>query len=242
MSIVATDIALATRLRGVTAAFEPGQVTAICGPNGAGKSTLLSIMAGLLRPDSGGAALNGADVHAMPHRTRARAIGYLPQNGPVAWDVSVRNLVGLGRLPFGDTDSDAVAAALAAMELHALADRPVSRLSGGERARALLARVLAGEPRWLLVDEPLAALDIAHRRGLLTHLRRIADTGVGVIVVMHDLAAAMNHADRALVLDDGACAAFGEPWDALDEATIARVWNAPVRWIGEGRARALIDR
>ena len=129
---------------------------------------------------------------------------------------------------------------MAALDLEGLADRPLSRLSGGEKARALLARVLAGEPRWILADEPLAALDLAHQLSLLGHLRRAADGGAGVVLVLHDLALAMNHADRVLVLDHGAVAADGPPEQALAADVLARVWGVPARWLGEAGARALV--
>ena len=232
-------------LHGVSAMLEPGRVTAICGPNGAGKSTLLSALAGLIAPDRGTVLLDGDSLAAMVPQARARAIGYLPQTGEVAWDVSVANLVALGRLPHGDGDGAgrrAVDAAIAALDLEMLAGRPVSQLSGGERARALLARVLAGEPRWVLADEPLAALDLAHQLALLARLAEAARAGAGVVLVLHDLALAMNHADRVIVLEKGRVAADGAPDEALSEAVIARVWGVSARWLGEPGARALIAR
>lgn len=240
MTLAAREITLNGRLSGVSAALEPGRITAICGPNGAGKSSLLQCLAGLVAPDSGAATLDGQPLAAMPPRERAKAIGYLPQSGEVAWDVAVRSLVALGRLPHRDARTDPVEAALAALDLLHLADRPVSRLSGGERARALLARVMAGEPRWILADEPLAALDLAHQLHLLGHLRQEADKGTGVVLVLHDLALAMNHADRVLVLDQGRLAAEGTPDVALAPEVIAQVWGVPARWLGETGARALI--
>ena len=240
MTLAALDIALAGRLAGVSVTLEPGCITAICGPNGAGKSSLLSCLAGLLSPASGQVALDGQPLAALPPRARAQAIGFLPQSGEVAWDVAVRSLVALGRLPHRDARAEPVDAALAALDLSDLADRPVSRLSGGERARALLARVLAGEPRWILADEPLAALDLAHQLALLRHLRAAAERGTGVVLVLHDLALAMNHADRVLVLDQGALVADGPPEQALSTATVAQVWRVQARWLGEPGARALV--
>jgi iron complex transport system ATP-binding protein len=235
----ARDITIAGRLSGVSAVLRPGTVTAICGPNGAGKSTLLQGLAGLLQPDSGTVLLDGQPLTALHARERARQIGYLPQAGEIAWDLSVEALVALGRLPHGDRGEGPVARALAAVGLAAFARRPVSTLSGGERARALLARVLAGEPAWLLADEPLAALDLAHQLALLTHLRGAAEGGTGVVLVLHDLALAMNHADHVLVLESGRLAAQGPPEQALSEAVIARVWGVEARWVGEPGARAL---
>jgi iron complex transport system ATP-binding protein len=236
--IEARMLTVAGRLGPLGAALAPGRITALCGPNGAGKSTLLQCLAGLVAPDRGDVLLDGAPLPRG--RERARRIGYLPQVGEVAWDLSVAALAGLGRLPHGDRGEAQVAAALVAVDLTDLADRPVSTLSGGERARALLARVLAGEPRWILADEPLAALDLAHQLSLLVHLRAAAERGAGVVLVLHDLALAMNHADRVLVLDRGALAADGPPEAALAEATVARVWGVRARWLGEPGARALV--
>ena len=238
MTLAVCSLTVAQRLADVTASLEPGQITAICGPNGAGKSTLLQCLAGLLAPGEGQILLGDAP---LPHgRERARRIGYLPQTGEIAWDLSVAALAGLGRLPHGDRGEGQVAPALAAVDLTHFADRPVSTLSGGERARALLARVLAGEPGWILADEPLAALDLAHQLTLLARLREAAEQGAGVVLVLHDLALAMNHADRVLVLDRGALAADGAPEEALSEAMIARVWGVTARWLGEPGARALV--
>jgi len=236
----AREIALSGRLAGITATLRPGEVTAICGPNGAGKSTLLQCLVGLLKPESGAAVLDGSDLGSLQPRARARAIGYLPQDGEIAWDLSVRNLVAFGRLPFGDRGTAQIDAAMDALDLESFSTRPVSRLSGGEKARALLARVLAGEPRWILADEPLAALDLGHQQALVGHLRKAARNGAGVVLVMHDLALAMNHADRVLVLDRGHLVADAAPEDALDPVLIERVWAVPARWLGERGARALV--
>ncbi len=242
ITLAATQLTIGTRLRGVDAAFQPGRITAICGPNGAGKSTLLAALAGLLSPDSGQVLLSGEDVTAMHPRSRARAIGYLPQDGEVAWDVAVRSLVALGRMPHGDTAAETVERAITTLDLQPLAARPVSKLSGGEKARALLSRVLAGEPQWLLADEPFAALDIGHQLTLLRHLRRIADEGVGVVMVLHDLGLAMNHADEVIVLDKGRLAASGSPAEAISAPIIEEVWDVTATWIGDPGGRALVTR
>ena len=154
MTLAADRISLANRLAEVSAVLQPGEVTAICGPNGAGKSSLLSCLAGLLEPTAGRARLDGAPLSQFPSQERARALGYLPQTPEVAWDLSVEVLVSLGRIPWrgapAGEEQQAIEGALAAMDLEALRHRPVSQLSGGERARALIARVLATRPRWLL--------------------------------------------------------------------------------------------
>ncbi|KPQ31513.1 MAG: ABC-type cobalamin uptake system ATPase component BtuD [Porphyrobacter sp. HL-46] len=226
----------------LSATLEHGAITAIVGPNGAGKSSLLLGLAGLLAPAAGSVTLEGDDLAAMTPRARAQAIGYLPQAADIAWDVAVENLVALGRLPWRDRGTAAVEAAIAALALEPLRHRPASRLSGGERARVLLARVLAGEPRWILADEPLAALDLAHQLGLIAHFKSCAQAGQGVAVVLHDLAIAMNHADRVLVLERGRLVADGPPAAALAPAVIASVWGVQAHWLGEPGARALVAR
>lgn len=229
----------ALRLRDVSLSVAPGEVVALVGPNGAGKSSLLACLAGLLTPDAGAVALDGVALGAMTPRARARAIGALPQLGEVAWDMPVATLVGLGRLPWDNDGARAVETALTAMELTGLQARPISRLSGGERARVLLARVLAGEPRYILADEPLASLDLAHAAGLMARLRAEAADGIGVVVAMHDLACAMNHASRVVVMAGGGVIADDVPERALAEAIIARVWGVTARWWGERGERAL---
>jgi len=240
MTLSTRELSIAERLGEVTLALEPGTVTAICGPNGAGKSTLLEALAGLSVPDSGAVLLDGTELAAIAPRARAKALGYLPQKHEIAWDVPVRSLVALGRLPHGDNLAAPVDASLAALDIGHLADRRAQSLSGGETARVLLARVLAGEPRWILADEPLAALDLAHQLALLRHLRAAAKAGAGVVLVLHDLAHAMNHADRVVVLDCGQIAAEGGCEDALDQQVIERVWKVDARWVGEPHHRALI--
>lgn len=226
-------------VKSVSAALDPGTITAIVGPNGAGKSSLLMGLAGLLFPASGTVRLGEDALGDLTVQTRAKAIGYLPQNADIAWDVAVEVLVSLGRLPHRDRGQEAIERAIRALALEDLRHRPVSRLSGGEKARALLARVLAGESQWILADEPLAALDLAHQLALISHLKRCAQEGQGVVIVLHDLAIAMNHADRVLVLRDGELIADGDPPHALGEATIARGWDVSARWIGAEGERAL---
>ena len=244
MTLTANDLSVRLGgvevLDGVSAALEPGTITAICGPNGAGKSTLLACLAGLREPQGGAAMLGETPLLSLHARERAQRIGYLPQEGEIAWDIAVGSLVALGRLPYGDDGARAIEAALEAVHLTELADRPISTLSGGERARALLARVFAGDPQWVLADEPLAALDLYHQHEVLAALRAAAGLGRGVVLVLHDLSLATNHADRVLVLDRGKLVADGPPGEALAEALIARVWGVPARWLGEAGARALV--
>ncbi|NVD44067.1 ABC transporter ATP-binding protein [Qipengyuania atrilutea] len=241
MSLRAENLTVIGRLANVSCSLERGGITAICGPNGAGKSTLLMALAGLLSADTGRAMLGEERLVSLHLKQRARRIGYLPQSADIAWDVTVRSIVELGRMPHGDSAREPVDTAIAALDLEAFEGRRALTLSGGERARMLLARVLAGEPEWILADEPLAALDIAHQLTLLAHLRRQADGGSGVVIVLHDLALARNHADRVIVLDEGRVAADDIPQRALSEEVIAKVWGVAARWIGEPGAQALVS-
>ncbi|WP_379550939.1 ABC transporter ATP-binding protein [Qipengyuania sp. DGS5-3] len=240
MNLAAQNISLDGRLQDVSVTLDRGQITAICGPNGAGKSTLLQVLAGLLEPNSGSMLLHDGPLDKLSPRERAKSLGYLPQAAEIAWDVPVRSLIALGRMPHGDNLAEPVDAALKALDLETLADRRAQSLSGGEAARVLLARVLAGEPEWILADEPLAALDLAHQLNLIRYLRAVAESGVGVVLVVHDLALAMNHADRVIVLDEGRVAAEGAPQHALDAQVIERAWKVNARWIGEAGERALV--
>jgi iron complex transport system ATP-binding protein len=234
-------------LDGVSAQFRPGEVTAIVGPNGAGKSTLLACLAGLRRPDAGQVLLGDAPIQTLPHRERARRIGFLPQTPEVAWAVDVETLVGLGRTPHSGAlglsaaDHVAVQAALARAHMTGLARRDVTTLSGGERARALLARVLAGEPSWLLADEPLAGLDPGHQLDTVDLLRAFAaEDGHGVVMTLHDLGVALRLADRVLVLQGGGLIADAAPLDALTPAVLAQAYGVEAAIIA-GSAGPLIE-
>jgi iron complex transport system ATP-binding protein len=235
-------------LRGISAAFAPGRITAILGPNGAGKSTLLACLAGLRAADAGTVLLDGTALAAMPPLLRARRIGLLPQTAQVHWNIDVATLVGLGRFAHRAgwrptaADHAAVARAMAQTDVAALAGRSVHTLSGGERGRALLARVLAGEPEWLLADEPLAGLDPAHQIDCLDALRGVAARGAGVVVVLHDLNHAARVADAVLILRAGDVLAAGAPAAVLRCETLAAAFDitADVDIAGSGRPRISI--
>ena len=238
-----------TVLHAVDAVFRPGRVTAILGPNGAGKSTLLKSLAALVVPMSGEARLGGTAIAALPHRERARRIGYLPQDATIHWNVAARDVVALGRVPHRSpfaaasaVDHAAIADALAATEVTALADRRVGELSGGERARVLLARVLAGQPDWLLADEPLASLDPAHQVDILDRLRGVAGQGRGVVLVLHDLAQAARIADDVLLLRAGRVAGAGDAATVLTPALVADVFEVAVASVPGSRMMVPVGR
>ena len=223
-------------LRDISAAFRPGRVTAILGPNGAGKSSLVKAAAALIPASAGAVRLGERAVAALRPRDRARLIGYLPQDAAVHWNVPAREIVALGRaahrVPFAalaPADEEAIAAAIAATEIAPLLDRPVAELSGGERARVLLARVLTGEPAWLLADEPLASLDPAHQIDILDRLRALAAAGMGVVIVLHDLVQAGRAADDVLLLKDGGVAAFGPAAEVLTPPRLRALFDVEVQ-------------
>ncbi len=232
-------------LDGITIAFRPGEVTAILGPNGAGKSTLLACLAGLRAPDRGGVRLEGRALGAFALRERARRLAFLPQTPEIAWRLDVHTFVRLGRTAhrgvFGESavDARAVSHALARTGMAAFAARDVTTLSGGERARALIARALAGEPAWLLADEPLTGLDLGHQMDAADLLREIAADGVGVVTTLHDLAFAARVADRVLVMAEGRLIADGPPAEALAPGVLARAYEVEARWMAGGRGPLL---
>lgn len=223
-------------LDAVSVQFESGAVTAVLGPNGAGKSTLLGCMAGLLRPSLGSVDLDGKPLIALPADERARRIAFLPQIPEVSWPVDVATLVALGRIPFRRlaSDADNEAAVRRAMQVTHTAQwsqRTVTTLSGGERARVLLARVIAGESDWILADEPFAGLDPAHQFEAADLLRSLAAQGHGVVLTIHDLALAARIADRVVILHRGRIVADGEPEAALTPATLREVYGIEAQWL-----------
>jgi iron complex transport system ATP-binding protein len=225
-----------------SAAFAAGRITVILGPNGAGKTSLLRAAAGLIAPSAGKIAIDGRAIVAMRRDERARTVGYLPQSGDVAWNMPARDVVALGRLPHRARTADDIAAVLAAMaatDTEQFAERRVGELSGGERARVLLARVLAGEPQWLLADEPLASLDPAHQLDLLDRLRGQAARGVGVVVVLHDLVQAARVADEILMLRDGRVFAFGPPDEVLTQQHLRDAFGVDVLLFADAQGRML---
>ncbi len=250
MDLIARDLAVSLGkhrvLAGVSAHFRPGRVTAILGPNGSGKTTLVKTLAGLLDMDAGSVHLGERILARIDPRERARLIGYLPQDGAVHWNLSVAELVALGRLPHrapfaapSPEDAMAIDRALTLTDTEALADRGTDELSGGERARVLLARVLAGTPRWLLADEPLASLDPVHQLDMLTQLRALAGAGMGVVIVLHDLVQAARAADEVLLLSEGRTVAFGPAAEALAPDPLRSAFGVEVMQVADAEGRLL---
>lgn len=201
-----------------TFAARAGSLHAIIGPNAAGKTTLLRVMLGQLTPDAGAVRFAGRLIDHVPPRQRARRLAYVPQRSSTSFAFTTRQVVAMGRFASGD-DAPAVAAALEDCDLARLADRAYLELSAGQQQRALVARALAqiagaDGPAAMLLDEPTSAMDLAHTHGAMRRLRRLADAGVAVMVVMHDLNLAARYADHVSLLACGQVVADG-PWDAV---------------------------
>ena len=242
-------------LGGVDLTLAPGEVGVILGPNGAGKSTLLAVLAGLRAPDEGSVFLNGLPVSPAQVGALARHRAVLPQETAVAFDFRVQEVVELGRYPHihapSQHEREIVQAVMRTTGVSAMALRTVGSLSGGERARVQLARVMAqiwepradGAPRWLLLDEPTAALDLRHQHGTLRTLRRWArQQGVGVVAVLHDLNLTLRYADQTWVLDGGVLQASGMPAQVLTPPLVQRVWQVPASTVyaADGVAQLLM--
>ncbi|MFE6227697.1 heme ABC transporter ATP-binding protein [Streptomyces sp. NPDC057854] len=220
-------------LDGARIGVRAGEVLALVGPNGAGKSTLLSVLAGDLAPAAGTVRIGGrtAAEWTAPELALRRAV--LPQTAELSFPFPVAEVVRMGRAPWAGTareaeDGAAVAEAMAATEVTEFAARPFSALSGGERARVALARVLAQRTGLLLLDEPTAALDLRHQQLVLRVCRERAAAGDAVVVVLHDLGLAAAHADRVGIVHGGGVAAEGPPAEVFGEELLSRVYRQPV--------------
>lgn len=233
-----------TVLESVSLRLEEPGIVALCGPNGSGKSTLLHVLAGIYAPHSGRVLLDDREVLALRPEDRARRIAVVPQYAATGFDLTVEEYCALGRLhrattldrllwrPPGPEDEAAIESALERLSLVQLRHRRLSRLSGGERARASVAVALSQGADHVLLDEPTAHLDPAFARDLLMILRSLAEQRMQVLIVLHDLTLAGLYADRVLLLSRGRLAASGTPEEVLREGTLQDIFSTPVRVIG----------
>jgi iron complex transport system ATP-binding protein len=215
-----------------------GELTILVGPNGAGKTTLIRALAGLLSPSRGSISLNDRPLSSHTAAERARNIAYLPQGNVFHWPMTVETIVALGRYPHADpfaapddSDRGAVARALAATRITEFATRPVTALSGGERARVALARALATQAPVLLADEPTISLDARHQLVVMELLRDAAQRGGAVLAVLHDLPLAARFADQVLLMKQGRIAAQGDARNVLTADMIASVFGVEAAMI-----------
>ncbi|GAA1008139.1 ABC transporter ATP-binding protein [Acrocarpospora pleiomorpha] len=233
MSLSAHDVAWSADgrpiLDGVTVAIPAGGLTGLIGPNGSGKSTLLRLLAGLLRPRGGLVLLDGRDLDGLPRRAVSRRLAVVAQEVNTEVEMTVLDVVLLGRIPHrgplagpGDADLAQARRVLASCGMAGLERRRWSTLSGGERQRVNIARALAQEPSELLLDEPTNHLDITHQLALLTMVASIPAT---VVAALHDLNLAAQYCDHLLLLESGRLIAAGPPEHVLTEEWIERVYR-----------------
>ncbi|WP_243294664.1 ABC transporter ATP-binding protein [Geothrix mesophila] len=224
----ASHLSVPGRLEAVSLDLGPCELVALVGPNGAGKSTLIQALAGLL-PAHGTVLWNGQALSHIPAAERARRLAWVGQEAHFEFAFPVREVVAQGRYAWGD-DPTGVVEALAELDLAYLADRPATRLSGGERHRVSLARALATQAPIQLWDEPVAQLDVRHALEVMRLARRLASGGGTVLVSLHDLRAAYRF-DRVLVLDRGHLVGDGRPHEVLTAALIRQVFRVEATFV-----------
>lgn len=220
-------------LDAVTLDIRSGEILALVGPNGAGKSTMLGVLSGDLTPTSGTVAYGARSVTTMKPIELARLRSALTQENTVTFPFRVREVVEMGRSPWARTpqaedDGAAVTAALAQTDVSHLADRRYTTLSGGEKARASLSRVLAQRTGTVFLDEPTAALDLRHQEDTMRNARRLASAGAAVVVVLHELSLAGAYADRIALVSNGQLVTVGTPTEVLTASLIQDVYGLEV--------------
>jgi ABC-type cobalamin/Fe3+-siderophores transport system ATPase subunit len=228
-------------LSDVTLTAPAGELIALTGPNGSGKSTLLKIVARVFAPHSGRVLFENKPAIEWPAKEYAKSVGYLPQDPDPVFPMRALDVVVSGRSPFlgrfsweSEEDWRLAAEALSACDAKELAGRYLDEMSGGERKRVFLARVLAGAPRLILLDEPLAALDLSHVQQFSLLLRQIVDrTGATVIFAAHDLNWAAAHSDRMVVMQKGRLALQGKPSDVMRPDVMRELFGYDARTVSE---------
>ena len=217
-------------LKNISLAFTKGTVTVVAGPNGCGKSTLLKAVAGIL-PADGEVFLEGKPISGLPSRLRAQKISFLPQSRRVP-EITVKRLVLHGRFPYlhyprqySRTDYAAAERAMEAMKITDLANRPLASLSGGQRQKAYIAMALAQDTEAVLLDEPTTFLDIAHQMQMMHLAKELAAAGKTVVLVLHDLTLALEHADALVIMDKGNVISTGTPEAVFQSGCLKPVFS-----------------
>jgi iron complex transport system ATP-binding protein len=234
---------------GINFHLDRGEFTGLIGPNGSGKSTILKLLVGLLKTQNGEIKFDGIPVSDIPPRELAKRVAYLPQEDEVHFPFTVGEIVMLGRWPhsggaFFDSESDRKVS-LQAMDLVGITDwsgRLITELSGGERARVVLAKAIATEPEILLLDEPVSELDFKFQNEAYKLLRNLTDKGTGVVVIAHDIGSISRWADRLILLSDGKIMADGSPAEVLNEKILETAYGTPVKIISDGVDKAIFAR
>jgi iron complex transport system ATP-binding protein len=235
-------------LRGASLSVRRGRLTALVGPNGSGKSTALRLLAGLWSPTEGQTLLSDRPIDRYDRKTLAKRIAWVPQSASLSYAFTVREVVAMGRFPHsgrlsrpGPADEEAIERAMLQTDTAALADRWVTQLSGGEVQRVLIARCLATEADFLILDEPTSHLDMAHALEVLSICRRLAhQDGRGVCLAIHDLSAVMRQADEAVCLSFGRVVADGPPAEVLTPERIQAVFCVHAEPVTSSRGPALV--
>ena len=232
---------------GLDVHLQNGEVLALLGPNGGGKTTLLKTLLGLLAPKAGEVRLDGASLSSRSTRERARLIAYVPQTHVATFAFTVEAVVLMGRTAHGDlfarpTPKDRLVAAtmLDRLGIAALAERPYTMISGGERQLVLLARALAQEPQFIVLDEPTANLDFGNQGKVMREIRSLAASGLGVLFTTHDPNHALRAADRAYMLRGGERIAEGATKEVLTQEWLEALYDAPVRVITDASGTAFV--
>lgn len=218
-------------LHGVSIELKAGEVLGLIGPNGAGKSTLLAVLAGDIRPDQGRVTLRGRDYRDYSAKEAAQARSVMLQDSTVSFAHLIRDVVEMGRSPWPkdpEMHRKVVDSCLEEVGMLHMQDREITTLSGGERARVAMARVMAQQARAVMLDEPTAAMDIGHQERTMRSARRLAAKGDGVIVVLHDLNLAAQYCDRLALLDAGTVVSCGPPQQVCTTERLSEVYHWPV--------------
>ena len=221
-------------LKGIDLTVKKGKIISVLGPNGVGKTTLLKCLLGMIKPCSGFIRLDDMDILKMSPTHRARLIGYVPQAFPSKFPMTVFDAVLMGRKPYvrfvpSDKDLEVVTRVLMSMNLNHLGLKDFDRISGGQKQKVLIARAIAQEPCYLVLDEPSSSLDVRHQLEVMDMLKKLAQKkNIGVIMAMHSLNLASRFSDRIVMLKSGCMVCNGTPWEVMTPRIIERVYKIEV--------------